>query len=171
MRLLFEMDKHDYAQCARTQVRPSARSIILAGGKAAMIHSLWYDFYKFPGGGIEAGESPVEAMIRETREEAGLVVLPESVREYGLVHRVEKSGWDENECFLQDNYYYLCEAAPETVAQILDAYEANEGYRLEYVTPALAIRKNRTAAAESRHAAMLEREARILEMLMAEGLL
>ncbi len=30
-------------------------------------------------------------MIRETREEAGLVVKPESVKEYGLVHRIQKN--------------------------------------------------------------------------------
>ena len=32
-----------------------------------MIHSLKYDYYKFPGGGIEDGESNEEALIRETR--------------------------------------------------------------------------------------------------------
>ena len=76
MRLLFEMDKKDYAGCTRTYVRNSARSIIIVGGKIAMVHSLKYDYYKFPSGGIEQGESPVDAMIRETREEAGLVVKP-----------------------------------------------------------------------------------------------
>ena len=87
MRLLFELDLHDYAECTRTFVRNSARSIIIRNGKVAMVHSLKYDYYKFPGGGIEKGESPVDAMIRETREEAGLVVIPETVREYGYVHR------------------------------------------------------------------------------------
>ena len=80
MRLLFEMDKKDYSGCTHTYTRDSARSIIIRDGKVAMIHSLKYDYYKFPGGGIEGGENPVEAMIRETREEAGLVVIPASVR-------------------------------------------------------------------------------------------
>ncbi len=88
MRLLFELDKKDHAQCTHTFTRHSARSIVIRDGRVAMIHSLKYDYYKFPGGGIEDGEEPVEAMIRETREEAGLVVVPESVKEYGYVHRV-----------------------------------------------------------------------------------
>lgn len=88
MRLLFEMDKKDYEYCTHRFVRNSARSIIIRDGKIAMIHSLKYDYYKFPGGGIENGENPVEAMIRETREEAGLVVKPETVKEYGYVHRM-----------------------------------------------------------------------------------
>ena len=58
MRLLFEMDKKDYARCTRRFVRDSARSIIIRDGRIAMIHSLKYDYYKFPGGGIEAGEAP-----------------------------------------------------------------------------------------------------------------
>ena len=76
MRLLFELDKRDHENCTHTFVRNSARSIIIFGRTLAMIHSIKYDYYKFPGGGIEKGEDPVAAMMRETREEAGLVVKP-----------------------------------------------------------------------------------------------
>lgn len=93
MRLLFEMDLHDYADCTHNFVRNSARSIIIRHKKVAMIHSLKYDYYKFPGG-IEGAESPVDAMIRETCEEAGLVVKPETVQEYGYVHRIQRSDSD-----------------------------------------------------------------------------
>ena len=89
-----------------------------------MIHSIKYDYYKFPGGGIKDGENPVDAMIRETREESGLVVLPDTVKEYGYVHRIQRSDQDKTECFIQDNYYYLCEKADESVSQELDDYEA-----------------------------------------------
>ena len=44
--------------------------------------------YKFPGGGIEKNESNIDALIRETKEEAGLVVIKDSIKEYGYVHRV-----------------------------------------------------------------------------------
>ena len=68
MRLLFSMDLKDYDDCDHSFVRNSACSVIVQNGKIAMIHSLLYDYYKFPGGGIEDGEDPVAAMIRETRE-------------------------------------------------------------------------------------------------------
>ncbi len=171
MRLLFEMDKKDYGACTHTFTRHSARSVIIRGGRVAMIHSGRYDYYKFPGGGIEAGEDPVAAMLRETREEAGLVVKPGTVREYGYVHRIQKSDGDETECFVQDNFYYLCEAEPKTVAQELDGYEAAESYSLEYVDAATAIRKNRSVGDSPYNPAMFEREARVLELLVAEGLL
>ena len=171
MRLLFEMDKKDYAHCTHTFTRNSARSIIISDGKVAMIHSLKYDYYKFPGGGIENGEDPIEAMMRETREEAGLVVIPESVKEYGFVHRIQRSDKDPAECFVQDNYYYLCEAMDQLTSQQLDDYEAQESYRLEYVEPLLAISKNYNVKNSPYNHMMFEREARVLETLIADGLL
>jgi len=154
MRLLFEMDKKDYRKCTHAFIRNSARSIIIVNNKIAMIHSLKYDYYKFPGGGIESGEKPIDAMIRETREESGLVVKPETT-----------------ECFVQDNYYYLCEAEDCVVAQNLDEYEFAETFTLEFVNPETAIRKNRNVTQTPYNQAMFEREARVLEQLMAEGLL
>ena len=171
MRLLFEIDRKDYADCTHSFVRNSARSIIIENGKVAMIHSGKYDYYKFPGGGIEAGESPVEAMIRETREESGLTVIPESVAEYGYVHRVQRSEKDETECFVQDNCYFLCRVRKDVAAQRLDDYEAQENYTLEFVAPETAITKNRNAAATPYSRVMLEREARVLELLKDEGFL
>ena len=171
MRMLFEMDKHDYGECTHTFTRNSARSIMIRDNKIAMVHSLKYDYYKFPGGGIEGGEDPVEAMIRETREEAGLTVIPETVRAYGYVHRIQRSDKDHTECFIQDNFYYLCEAEEEPVSQDLDEYEAKESYRLEYIDAATAIRKNRNVKDSPYNNLMFEREARVLELLQSEGLL
>ena len=171
MRMLFELDKKDYAQCTHTFSRDSARSILIRDGKVAMIHSLKYDYYKFPGGGIEKGESPVGAMIRETREETGLVVIPESVKEYGFVHRIQRSDRDPSECFVQNNYYYLCEATDQLTAQQLEDYEARESFRLEYVEPLAAMHRNRSAENDPYHPMTFEREARVLEALIADGLL
>ena len=166
--MLFEMDKKDYGGCTQTFRRDSARSIIIRDGKVAMVHSLKYGYYKFPGGGIESGENPVEAMIRETREEAGLVVIPETVREYGMVHRIQRSDKDPSVCFAQDNYYYLCEALSEPVSQDLDNYEAQESYQPVFIDPAGAIRANRSVKDSPYSPTMFEREARVLEMLQAE---
>lgn len=171
MRLLFSIDKQDYADCTYTFVRNSARSIILRDGKVAMIHSLRDDYYKFPGGGIEKDETPVEAMIRETREEAGLVVRPETVREYGLVHRIQRGGVDPNECFIQDNFYYICEAEEEIHPPQMEDYEQAAGFTLEFVDARHAIRTNWESALENRYHTMLHREARVLEMLIEEGLI
>ena len=170
MRLLFEMDLKDYGECTHSFRRDSARSIIISNGKIAMIHSKKYDYYKFPGGGIENGEDPFDAMIRETQEEAGLTVISETVKEYGYVHRIQRSDNDPSECFIQDNYYYLCDAEDGLVSQNLDEYEKKESYQLEYVEPSLAIQKNRSVKDSPYNRMMFEREARVLEMLISEGM-
>ena len=53
MRLLFPMDAQNYDPAWRVFQRDSARAILLRGGRAAMIYSRKYAYYKFPGGGIE----------------------------------------------------------------------------------------------------------------------
>lgn len=169
MKLLFEIDTKDYDPGAAPFIRPSARSIIIEANKVAMVHSVKYNYYKFPGGGIEPGESRTEALIRETLEEAGLIVIPSSVREYGYVHRIQRGVTAA--AFIQDNYYYFCKAAPYTAPQHLDDYEAEEKFTLEYVDPVTAIRINREKAHGPKDQNMLEREARVLEFLIRDGLL
>ncbi len=163
------MDKKDYEKCSRVFVRNSARSIIIDKRKVAMIHSLKYDYYKFPGGGIEEGEDAVEAMLRETREESGLIVIPETVLEYGYVHRIQKSDTDDDECFIQDNFYYMCEAKAQLLSQNLNAYEEKEQFTLEYIEPEKAIKKNRMVGQSPYDEIMFERESKVLELLLAEG--
>lgn len=171
MRLLFAIDKQDYAGCTYTTVRNSARSIILREGRIAMIHSLKQNYYKLPGGGIEPGEDPVAAMIRETREEAGLIVKPETVREYGCVHRIQRGVKDPNECFIQDNFYYLCEVEDEILPPQMEDYEEEAGFTPEFVDARHAIRVNRESALDNSYHTMLRREARVLELLIEEGVI
>ena len=57
MRLLFQIDTKDYDRNGRAFIRHSARCIHIKNGLVAMVHSLKYDYYKFPGGGIEKNES------------------------------------------------------------------------------------------------------------------
>ena len=174
MRLLFEMDARDYDPGWEVFARHSARCIAIRDGHVAMVHSLKYDYYKFPGGGIEPGERPEEAMIREAREEAGLTVLPETVEEYGFVHRICRSVPDDavtlpKRIFVQDNFYYLCRAAETLQPQQLDGYEAEEHFTLEWTEPETAIRVNREVDHGPKNRTMLEREARVLELLREEG--
>ena len=169
MRLLFTMDTKDYDPEGKAFVRPSARCITTREGRVAMVYSRKYNYYKFPGGGIEAGETREQALVRETAEEAGLRILPDSVQPYGYVHRVEKSDQPGVACFVQDNYYYLCRTEPQPGQQKLDGYEAEEGFTLTWVEPETAIAVNRERDHGPKNQNMLEREARVLELLMAEG--
>ena len=168
MRLLFTLDRGDYAEGGKAFSRPSARAVVIRDGRVAMVYSQKFCHYKFPGGGIEPGESREAALIREAREEAGLVLDPKTVRPYGFVHRIERG--DAEPIFLQDNFYYLASVAA-LVPQELDGYEAEEGYTLRWVDPREAIEQNLalTNDYKRKYHTMLLREALVLERLMAEG--
>ena len=170
MRLLFTLDGGDYEEGEKVYSRPSARAVVIRDGRVAMVYSRKFRHYKFPGGGIEKGESREAALIREAREEAGLVLDKETIRPYGFVHRIERG--DAEPIFLQDNFYYLASAVA-VVPQELDGYEAAEGYLLRWTDPREAIEQNRalTSVYERKHHTLLLREAMVLERLLAEGLL
>ena len=171
MRLLFEIDLKNYDKNGKAFIRPSARAIIIKDNKVYMVHSLVYDYYKFPGGGIEKNESNIDALIRETAEEAGLVVIKNSIKEYGYVHRIQKSDHQGISMFIQDNYYYLCDVEEDRINQKLDDYEDFEKFTLELIEPKIAINTNRYKNHGPKDQNMLEREAKVLELLIKEGYL
>lgn len=168
MRNLFEIDTKDYDINGTTFSRPSSRGIIIKDGKLAMIHSMKYNYYKFPGGGIEGDEDKKNALIREVLEETGLTVDMQTVKEFGMVHRIQKGDYED--VFIQDNYYYLCDVEENISEQKLDDYEKDEGFTLEYVTPLQAIEVNRACHYKEADQIMLQRECRIIEILIQEGL-
>ena len=167
MRRLFEIDLKDYDLNATMVVRNSVRGIIIRDGKVGMVHSLKYNYYKFPGGGIKLGEEQWETLIREVREESGLIVIPKSIKEYGMVRRIQKN--DYGGIFMQENYYYFCDTMVEPRAQQLDDYEAEAEFTLEFVAPKEAMKINRDLPRNYWDSVMLERDARVLEMLLNEG--
>ena len=171
MRLLFEIDEKNYIPNGKAFVRPSSRAIIIRNNKVLMVHSLMYDYYKFPGGGIENNETNIEALIRETKEEAGLNIIKETIKPYGYVHRVSKSDCGDCDIFIQDNYYYLCSVEDRIESQKLDDYEEYEHFTLEEVDYKTAIDVNINRNHGPKEKTMLLREAKVLEMLHNEGYL
>ena len=172
MRLLFEIDTKDYKRDGTITVRPSVRGIIIKDRKIAMVHSIKYDYYKLPGGGMNAGETQVETLIREIYEETGIIIKPASIIEYGLVHRIQKG--TEEDIFIQDNFHYLCDIMEETGSQSLDDYEEEEQFTLEYVSPEQIIETNRNhdhgeMNSDMFFQQMIAREVRVMECLIDEG--
>ena len=167
MQRLFTIDLKDYDLSLEKFYRPSVRGIILdQNGKVAMIYSEKYHFYKFPGGGIEDNETHLEALKREIKEETGMILKPESVREFGEVLRTQKIQKDGKDVILvQYNYYYLCETENEIGTQSLDDGEKELGFVLKFVSIDEAIRTNNNFQGEPIEKYTVERENRILELV------
>ena len=98
-------------------------------------------------------------------------MIPESVKEYGNVHRIEKYSKRGCDLLIQENYYYFCEVTEERREQTLDPYEKEEDFNFEYADPEHIINVNRNGNHGPVNQKMLEREALVIELLKEEGYL
>ena len=166
MERLFEIDLKDYRETDEIFRRPSARAIIFQSGRIALVYSKREKYYKFPGGGIHDDEDKKEALIREVREEAGMIVIPDSIREFGSVLRRQKSDKSDNTIFEQENYYYFCDVQDKLVDQELDDYENDAEFVLRVVELDTAIRTNEIYKSDVYFdEVMIKRELLVLKLL------
>ena len=173
MKQLFTIDLKNYGADWKRSRRDSARAIIHVGDdKLALVYATKLGYYKFPGGGIHDGEDKLVALAREVQEEVGLVLVAESVREFGVATRYQKSALAENTIFVQDNFYYECDVERDEqgnlkiISQKLDAYEDEAGFELRIVSIKEAALANRLYRdTNDFDIAMIARDTRVLEML------
>ena len=168
MKQLFTIDLKDYNPNGKKFYRPSVRGIIFdEDGNIAMIYSRKCHFYKFPGGGIEDNETHLETLTREIKEETGMTLIPNSVKEFGEVLKIQngdEAGKDT--IHIQQNFYYICKVKDEIGEQDLDSGEKDLDFVLKFVPIEEAMAVN--SAFESEDAfkkQMAEREKRVLEIL------
>ncbi len=153
---------------ARTVRRRAVRAVVRRGDRLLMTRSRFGD-YGFPGGGLEPGESPAEALRRELAEEVGaqLVSTGELI---GVAVQARRSIMPEWDTFVARHEYYPCEISGETRPVVLSGYEADLDLRPCWVEPAVALAANRALdEAFLREFPWALREAAVLEWLLDPG--
>ena len=163
------MDLKNYKDNWQRSRRDSARAIIRVGDdKLALVYATKLGYYKFPGGGIHEDEDKASALIREVQEEVGLVVIPQSIKEYGVVHRFQKSGKIVNTVFVQDSFYYTCDVETDKIInQNLDDYEDEAGFELRIVSIEEALNANlKYRDDDDFNIVMIARDTRVFAMLL-----
>ena len=132
----------------KTFLREAVRGIVFRDEKLLMVYSPINGDYKFPGGGIEAGEAHLDALRREIREESG-AALVRVTGELGKVLEYANAVEPDFETFKMYSYYYFCEINGEIGALDLDDYENELGFRPCWIPIETALATNRRVLAES----------------------
>ena len=95
-----------------------------------------------------------------------MVVIPDSIREFGSVLRRQKSDRGENTIFEQENFYYFCDVEDELVGQELDDYESDAEFVLRIVDFDTAIEANDIYSSDVFfNEVMIKRDLRVLRLL------
>ena len=166
MQVLHVFDAKDYDPLWKRFNRDAVRAILLKNTQIALVRSHKEGFFKFPGGGIQHGETHLDTLIRETREEVGLHIIAESVKEYGMLWEIRR-GMQTDEIFSQKSYYYRADIDSIISVQKLDRYEAELGYELAWVDIENAYHTDIEIGKDTRFDFLI-REAYILNMLLQE---
>ena len=145
--------------------RHAVRAVIRRGEHLLMVHSTVAGDYKFPGGGIEAGESPAEALAREVREECGVAVVHIAGAPTVVVEE-RRAGQEPGALLSMRSSYHECEVDHgEEHPRDLDPYEADLGFEAAWVTVEDAVRGNEDVLASGPAQPWVTRELAVLRVL------
>lgn len=146
----------------KTYYREATRAIILNGEKILLVYSETNGDYKFPGGGVELGESIEKALVREAKEEAGVEV---SINEEFLsVTEYDEGQFDGYDIFKMLSIYFFCKIVKES-EQNLDTYELELGFIPKWVEISKAIESNKKVMKKEVFPRWTKRETIVLEKL------
>lgn len=128
MQTLLTLDSQDYTDEMPVVEKHTVRAVILHEGRMAMQCSGRGDF-KMPGGGVEDGESHAETLLREVREEMGMIVLPASIRPIGMIDELRQDVFCPGVKYVCHSYFYLCDISEERLEPQMTASEIAKGFR------------------------------------------
>ena len=165
MKLLLDLDSKNYSLEWEKMYREASRAIILKDNKIAMVKSNVYGFYKFPGGGIWENESQEDALIREVREETGLTVKRDSIKEFGYTLENRKSDEYENCIFSQKSFYYFVDIEDYLLEQKLTDDERELDFVLEWIDLDKVYNIN-SSIKINKDNRFIERETKVLDLLI-----
>lgn len=163
MKKLIILDEHDYDPSLPEMRRTAVRGIIFSGERLLLIRSAGCEV-KFPGGGAEDGESDVQTLIRETLEETGCHIVPESVEPFGEVEE-KRMTVEGGAIWHQFSRYYFCRTTGEPEDCRYSDSEKELGFRPVLLTLDEAIEHNEALLTTENNPAWNEREYRVLLLL------
>lgn len=156
------------APAGRLVERTAVRGVLFRGRELLLLASRHGD-YKFPGGGVEPGESFASALRREFREECGYADVVVG-GELGTTREEVPAIEPEYDVFGMTSHYFACSGGSPIGDQQLEAYEAELELTPSWVAVDEALAANRRVLASGVGVMRwLVREIAVLEWLSARG--
>ena len=141
MQILAVFDEKNYDNTETVLEKYTIRGIVVRDGKIAMQCSRDGEF-KIPGGGMEPGETYLQALAREVQEETGLFIIPQKAVELGEITEIRKDIFDDRKKYICHSLFYFCEETGEEELIHLTKSEIAKGYYLKWATPQEIYEKN-----------------------------
>jgi 8-oxo-dGTP pyrophosphatase MutT (NUDIX family) len=154
----------------KTVYRTAVRGVIIHDKNLLMIYSSNVGDYKFPGGGVNEGETHAQALCREIQEECGMEVKHIG-SEIGAVIEYNIATESDYDVFKMTSHYYLCDVEDGFGAQNLDGYEQELGFQSVWIDIEAAIQGNKSLLHSDKTPEWLKREIFVLEYLQKNMLL
>ena len=94
-----------------TKTRDGSRAVIIRDDRILLSHETVSGWWLIPGGGMEAGETPEECVIREVEEETGVIVRPTA--QFLTLHEYYEE-------YRYTSHYFVCEVSGEGEMHLTD---------------------------------------------------
>jgi 8-oxo-dGTP diphosphatase len=144
--------------------RLAVRAITQREDRLLLLRATATGGYKFPGGGVEPGEHPEDALRRELDEECGRSLL--TLGELDFVVVESRPATDRpGAVFRMESRYYRCEVGEAERSPRLEEYEQSLGLTQDWVTPQEAIDEATRVIAGGTAPAWAVREREVLRLL------
>jgi len=148
----------------KMKYRTAVKAVISQDHKILLMHSNRGD-YKFPGGGVEEGETLPRALIREVAEETGFIncVVNEPL---GVVIQRHVDVFEDDALFEMTSHYFKCELTDrERIPQQLEGYESELDMKPKWVTLDESIEENEKLMDQFDNTRWIKRENYVLREL------
>lgn len=153
---------------AKSFTRKATRAIVLNGENILLLYTSRYHDYSLPGGGIDEGESNVDGLIRELKEETGAHNV-QNIQEFGLYEEFRSWHKEDFDIIHMQSYCYLCTIDDELLDPELESHEIDNGMHPIWMNIHQAINHNEYTIANSEKKGLsIERETFLLKLIVSE---
>ena len=148
--------------------RTATRGIVLDGENILLLYTERYHDYSLPGGGVDEGESLMDGLKRELKEETGAQNI-EVLAEFGLYEEYRPWHKQNFEMIHMLSYCYVCKISETLAETALESHEIHNGMTPVWVNIHEAITHNEeTIKASPKKGLSIERETFLLNKIVRD---